>query len=165
MRKAHRPNIGGDIVSARPLDRRGFLQTAATLLAAIPFLGFFGNSPLKLRLGFYQKAWLCRDLSASPITVYKMVPLPGRTYAKADAPHMANKIFPSIDAARARRQHAEFLYGLKKIDLPRSLVNGMDEYSLFCNRKDFDQRVRSDQHHWQRLGVDVNAVFSVVRNA
>jgi hypothetical protein len=41
----------------------------------------------------------------------------------------------------------------------------MDQYTLFCHRKDFDQRVRRDLHHWQALGVDVNAVFGVVANA
>jgi hypothetical protein len=30
-----------------------------------------------------------------------MVPLPGRKYDKAELRHMANKIFPSIEAARA----------------------------------------------------------------
>jgi hypothetical protein len=79
--------------------------------------------------------------------------------------HMANKIFPSIAAARARRPHRGFLYGLKSVPLPRSLINGMDQYALFCNRKDFDQRVRADRHHWQRLGVDVDTVFGIVKNA
>jgi hypothetical protein len=162
MREAHTPNIHG--ISSEPLDRRGFLQTAATLLAAIPFLGFFGNSPFKLRLGFYQKAWLCRDFSASPITVYKMVPLPGVKYDNAEIRHMANKIFPSIDAARARRPHRGFVYGLKAVPLPRALTCGMDESALFCSRKDFDQRVRKDRRHWQNLGVDADAVFGTVMN-
>jgi hypothetical protein len=93
-----------------------------------------------------------------------MVPLPGRKYGKAETSHMANKIFPSMEAARARRPHAGFVYGLKTVPLPPSLVKGLDAYSLFCNRKDFDQRVRRDLHHWQSLGLDVNAVFGVVSN-
>jgi len=51
------------------------------------------------------------------------------------------------------------------VPLPRSMVNGMDQYTLFCHRKDFDQRVGRDLHHWQSLGVDVNAVFGVVASA
>jgi hypothetical protein len=156
---------GMDGVGGQPIDRRGFLQAAAKFLAVIPFFGFVGNSPIKLGLGFYQKAWQHRDFSAGLITVYKMVPLPGLKYAKADAPHMANKIFPSIDAARARRPHKAFIYGLKRIDLPRTLVNGMGRYPLFCGRKDLDARVASDRRHWRRLGVDMDTVFSVIRNA
>jgi hypothetical protein len=166
MRQAHRPNIRGiDGVSGQPLDRRGFLQTAAKLLVTIPFFGFFSSSLLKSHVDLFQKARLCRDSSPDPVTVYKMVPLTGVKYDNAEIRHMANKIFPSIAAARARRPHRGFLYGLKVVPLPASLVNGMDGYTLFCNRKDFDRRVRTDQHHWQRLGVDVNAVLSVVKNA
>jgi hypothetical protein len=94
-----------------------------------------------------------------------MVPLPGLKYGKAEMRHMANKVFASIEAARARRPHKGFLYGLKPVPLPASLVNGMNHYALFCNRKDFDQRVRTDRHHWQHLGIDVSAVFDTVKNA
>jgi hypothetical protein len=147
------------------VTRREFLATGAKLASAIPILGFLGDPLFQLRLNFYQKAWLRRNLPGDPITVYKMVALPGRTYAKADPKHIANKIFPTIEAARARRQHKAFFYGLKRIDLPRTLVNGMDKYTLFCNRKDFDCRVATDRRHWQRLGVNIDAVFTVVRNA
>ena len=164
--KLYRPNTGSvDGVSGRPLDRRGFLQATAKFLLAVPFLGLFSGSLLRLRPDFHQKAWPQRDVSAGPITVYKMVPLPGLKYGKAEMAHMANKIFPSIEAARARRPHGGFLYGLKTVPLPGSLVGGIDAYTLFCNRKDFDQRVRTDRHHWQRLGVDVDIVFGVIKNA
>jgi len=154
-----------DSIGSEPLNRRHFLRTTAKFLAALPLFGLFGASLLKLRPSFYQKAWLRRDFSANPVTVFKMVPLPGVKYGNAEIRHMANKIFPSIDAARARRQHPGFLYGLKKIVLPRSQTNGMDEYTLFCGRKDLDARVASDRRHWQRLGIDIDQVFSVIRNA
>jgi hypothetical protein len=147
------------------VTRREFLVTGAKIFGCIPLLGFFGRPLFQFRLNFYQRAWRRRDFSAAPVTVFKMVALPGQTYSKADAPHMANKVFPSIEAARARRQHKAFLYGLKRIELPRSLVNGMDGDTLFCRRNDLDCRVAKDRRHWQRLGVDVDKVFRVVRNA
>jgi hypothetical protein len=147
------------------VTRRVFLTTAATFIGTIPILGLIGRSLLPLRRNSYQQAAARHDLCSDPISVYKMVPLPGIKYDKAEMRHMANKIFPSVAAARARRPHRGFLYGLKPIALPRSLTNGMDQCALFCNRKDFDQRVRADRRHWQRLGVDVDTVFSVVRNA
>jgi hypothetical protein len=157
--KAHGP--AGD----RPVTRREFVTTAAKFLGAIPFLGFFSGRVFGSQIDFYENAWQRRDCSADPVTVYKMVPLPGRKYDKAETRHMANKIFPSIDAARARRPHRGFLYGLKPVPLPRSLVNGMDQQALFCTRKDFDQRVHADRHHWRNLDIDITAVFDVVRNA
>jgi hypothetical protein len=166
MRKTYRPYVtvlrGA---SDQPLDRRGFLQAAAKFLAAIPFLGFFSGSAFASQSDFYEKAWERRDCAADPVTVYKMVPLPGLKYGKAETRHMANKIFPSIEAARARRPHGGFLYGLKAVPLPRPLINGMDEQTLFYNRKDFDQRVHADRHHWRDLDIDTTAVFDVVRNA
>jgi hypothetical protein len=147
------------------VTRREFLATGAKIFGFIPLLGFFSGPQFRFRLNFYQKAWQRRDFSAAPVTVFKMVALPGQTYSKADAPHMANKIFPSLEAARARRQHKAFFYGLKRVELPRSLVNGMDGDTLFCRRKDLDCRVVKDRRHWQRLGVDVEKVFCVVRNA
>jgi hypothetical protein len=134
-------------------------------LGSLSIFGFLRRSFLKLKPDFYEKALQRRDFSGPSATVYKMVPLPGRKYDKAETHHMANKIFPSIEAARARRPHRGFLYALKAVPLPRLLVNGMDQYTLFCNRKDFDQRVRRDLHHWQALGIDTDAVFGVVRNA
>ena len=106
-----------------------------------------------------------RNLDRDPISVYKMVPLPSIKYDNAEMRHMANKIFPSVAAARARRPHRGFIYGLKTVPLPRSLINGTDQNTLFCSRKDFDQRVRADRRHWQRLGIDVDTVFSTVMNA
>ncbi len=148
-----------------PITRREFVATSVSFLGSLSLLGFLGRSFLKPQSDFYEKALQNRDFSGASATVYKMVPLPGHRYDRADISHMANKIFPSIEAARARRPHRGFLYGLKAVPLPRPLVNGMDEYTLFCHRKDFDQRVRRDLHHWQNLGLDVNAVFGVVRNA
>jgi hypothetical protein len=166
MRKTYRPYTGAiDGVSDRPLDRRGFLQAAAKFLAAIPFLGFFSGSVFGSQPDFYENAWQRRDCAADPVIVYKMVPLPGCKYDKAEVRHMAHKIFPSIDAARARRPHRGFLYGLKAVPLQRPLVNGMDEHALFCGRKDFDQRVHADRHHWRNLDIDITAVFDVVRDA
>jgi hypothetical protein len=146
------------------VTRRGFLVTGVSFLGSLSMFGLLNRSFLKSQPSFYKKALQNRDFSGSPATVYKMVPLPNHKYDKADINHMANKIFPSIEAARARRPHHGFVYGLKTVPLPRSLVNGMDQYALFCHRKDFDQRVRRDLHHWQSLGVDVNAVFGVVAN-
>jgi hypothetical protein len=157
--KAHGP-AGNEEVT-----RREFLTTGAKIVGLIPLLGFFTGSLFQLRLNFYQKAMLRRNLAGEPITVYKMVPLPGRRYAKADPKHMANKTFPSIDAARARRQHAAFFYGLKRIDLPRTVVNGHDKYTLFCGRNDWDVRVAKDRRHWQKLGINLNSVSNTVRNA
>ena len=148
----------------RPVTRREFVATAAQFLAAIPFFGFFSRSAFGFQADFYEDAWQRRDCAADPVTVYKMVPLPGCKYDKAETRHMANKIFPSIEAARARRPHRGFLYGLKPVPLPRSLVNGMDRDALFCSRKDFDQRVNTDRHHWRNLDIDTTAVFDVVRN-
>jgi hypothetical protein len=147
-----------------PVTRREFVTTAAKFLGAIPFLGFFSNSVFGSQPDFYEKAWERRDCAADPVTVYKMVPLPGLKYGKAETRHMANKIFPSIEAARARRPHGGFLYGLKTVPLPRPLINGMDGQALFCGRKDFDQRVHADHHHWRDLDIDTTAVFNVVRN-
>lgn len=147
------------------INRRQFLYAGFGLFGVGSLLAFLRVPQLSPRSNFYQKALARRDLSGGPITVYKMVPLPGREYAKADAPHMANKLFPSIEAARARRQHKAFFYGLKRLDLPRSLVNGMDGDTLFCSRKDLDCRVAKDRRHWQRLGIDVEAVFRMMRNA
>ena len=148
-----------------PVTRREFFSTAAKFFCAIPFVGFFNGSVFGSQSDFYEKAWQRRDCSADPVTVYKMVPLPHRRYDKAEARHMANKIFPSLGAARAHRPHRGFLYGLKPVPLPPVLVNGMDVDTLFCGRKDFDQRVRTDQHHWHSLGVDIDGVFDLVRNA
>jgi hypothetical protein len=134
-------------------------------LGSLSIVGLLRRSLFKLQPDFYVKALQRRDFSGISATVYKMVPLPGRKYDKAETNHMANKIFPSIEAARARRPHRGFLYGLKAVPLPRPLVNGMDQYTLFCHRKDFDQRVRRDLHHWQALGVEVSAVFDVIRSA
>ena len=147
------------------VTRREFLTAGAKILGLASLIGFVGRSVFQFGRNFYQKAWLRRNLTAGSVTVYKMVALPGRTYAKCDPKHMANKIFPSIEAARARRQHAAFLYGLKRIDLPSALVNGMDQRALFCGRKDLDVRVATDRRHWQRLGIDIDAVFHVVRDA
>ena len=147
-----------------PVTRREFVATAAKLLAAIPFLGFFSGSAFGAQPDSYESAWQRRDCSADPVTVYKMVPLPGYKYGKAEARHMANKIFPSIEAARAHRPHRGFVYGLKAVPVPRPLVNGMDQCALFCGRKDFDQRVHADRYHWQSLDIDITAVFDVVRD-
>lgn len=148
-----------------PLSRREFVASAVGLPGSFSVFALLKRSLFRPEPGFYEKALQHRDFSGPFATVYKMVPLPGRKYDKAETNHMANKIFPSIDAARARRPHRGFVYGLKAVPLPRSLVNGMDQYTLFCHRKDFDQRVRRDLHHWQALGVDVTAVFGVIANA
>jgi hypothetical protein len=147
------------------ITRREFVATGVGFLGSLSIFGLLRQSYLKSQPNFYEKALQGRDFFGAPATVYKMVPLPGHKYDKAEMNHMANKIFPSIEAARARRPHRGFVYGLKAVPLPRSLINGMDQYTLFCHRKDFDQRVRRDLHHWQNLGVDVNAVFGVVANA
>jgi len=147
------------------VTRREFLATSISFLGSISILGLLKQSFLKSSPSFYEKALQGRDFSGASATVYKMVPLPGRKYNRAEVSHMANKVFPSIEAARARRPHPGFLYALKAVPLPRTLVNGMDEHALFCHRKDFDQRVRRDLHHWQNLGLDVNAVFGVVSSA
>jgi hypothetical protein len=147
------------------VTRREFIATSAGFLGSLSVLGLLSRSFLKPQPDFYERALRGRDFSGTPATVYKMVPLPGRKYDRAETNHMANKIFPSIEAARVRRPHRGFMYGLKAVSLPRPLVNGMDQYALFCHRKDFDQRVRRDKHHWQNLGVDVNAVFGVVSSA
>ena len=154
--KTHGPAGNKDVT------RREFLSTGLTFLGAIPLLGFFGG----LLLRPTRSSWL-KTLNSSDgvVTVYKMVPLPGIKYDKAEICHMANKIFPSIAAAHAHRPHRGFLYGLKAVPLPRSLVNDTNGNVLFCGRKDFDQRVRTDQHLWRHLGVDVAAVFSIVKNA
>jgi hypothetical protein len=150
-----------------PVTRREFVATSIGFLGSLSIFGLLSRSFLKLKLkpDFYDKALQRRDFSGPSATVYKMVPLPGHKYDKAELRHMANKIFPSIEAARARRPHRGFLYGLRAVPLPCSLVNGMDQHKLFCHRKDFDQRVRRDLHHWQALGIDTAAVFGVVRNA
>ena len=147
------------------VTRRKFLATGVGLFGSLSIFGLLRRSFLKPQAGFYTKALQNRNFSGPSTTVYKMVPLPGHKYDKAETSHMANKVFPSIEAARARRPHRGFVYGLKAVPLPRSMVNGMDQYTLFCHRKDFDQRVRRDLHHWQSLGVDVNAVFGVVASA
>ncbi len=147
------------------INRRQFLYTGFGLFGVGSLLAFLRLPQLSLQSNFYQRALARRDFSGGPIPVYKMVPLPGIKYGNAERRHMANKIFPSVAAARAQRPHRGFLYGLKPVPLPATLVNGMDGYTLFCNRNDFDQRVRTDRHHWQRLGVGVNAVFGVVKNA
>ena len=144
------------------VTRREFLAKGTKLLGFVPLLGLFSGSLFRLRPDFYKKAWPGRDFSADLVTVYKMVPLSGLKYGKAEAHHMANKIFPSIDAARACRPHKGFLYGLKAVPLPGALVNGVDGAALFCGRKDLDQRIRTDRHHWQHLGVDIDTVFGVV---
>ncbi len=147
------------------INRRQFLYTVFGLFGAGSLLAFLRLPQLSLQSNFYQRASARRDLSGAPITVYKMVPLPGIKYGNAERRHMANKIFASIEAARAHRPHRGFLYGLKPVLLPAALVNGMDQHTLFCTRKDFDQRVRTDQRHWQRLGIGMNAVFDIVMNA
>jgi hypothetical protein len=147
-----------------PVTRREFVATGVSFLGFLSVFGLLKRSLFRPEPGFYEKALQHRDFSGSSVTVYKMLPLPGRKYDNAELRHMANKIFPSIDAARARRPHRGFIYGLRAVPLPPSLVNGMDQYTLFCHRKDFDQRVRRDLHHWQALGVNVNAVFGVVAN-
>jgi hypothetical protein len=147
------------------VTRRKFLATGVSLLGSLSIFGLLRLPFLKPQAGFYTKALQNRNFSGASTTVYKMVPLPGHKYDKAETNHMANKVFPSIEAARARRPHRGFVYGLKAVPLPRSMVNGMDQYTLFCHRKDFDQRVGRDLHHWQSLGVDVNAVFGVVASA
>jgi hypothetical protein len=149
----------------REVNRRQFLSLLGSAFGASALFGLFGRAPAPVRSNFYRRAWRQRDFNGEPITVYKMVALPGRKYAKADGPHMANKIFPSLEAARARRQHQAFVYGLKRIELPRPLVNGMDRDTLFCGRKDLDCRVAKDRRHWQRLGVDIEVVFRMVRDA
>jgi hypothetical protein len=147
------------------INRRQFLYTGFGLFGVGSLLAFLRLPQFSLRSDFYQKALARRDLNSGPITVYKMVPLPGIKYGNAERRHMANKIFANIEAARAHRPHRGFLYGLKPIPLPAALVNGMDQCTLFYSRKDFDQRVRTDQRHWQRLGIGVNAVFDTVKNA
>lgn len=147
-------------------DRRKFLRGGL-------FLGFSLMSGLLGRalvatgqpLNFYERAMLRRNLGGPPIKVYKMVPLSGRHYSPTDLRHMTNKIFPSIDAARARRQHKAFFYGLREIHLPRPLVNGMDHYTLFCGRKDWDVRGPIDARHWRRLGINISTARNVIRNA
>jgi hypothetical protein len=157
--KAHGP------AGEREISRRDFVATSVGFLGSLFVLGLLRRSFLKPKPDFYTKALQNRDFSGGSATAYKMVPLPGHKYDKAETSHMANKIFPSIEAARARCPHRGFQYALKAVPLPRSLVNGMDEYTLFCHRKDFDRRVRRDLHHWQNLGLDVNAVFGVVATA
>ncbi len=149
----------------QPTNRRQFLYSLGSLFSAGTLLGLFGGPLFQLRHNSYQKALLRRSLTGGPITVYKMVPLPGVRYNKAETRHMANKIFPSIEAAKSHRPHRGFLYGLKPIHLAAAVVNGRDAYALFGNRKDFDQRVLSDRLHWQRLGIKQSAVFGIVKNA
>jgi hypothetical protein len=147
------------------VNRRQFLYSFTSLAGIGGLLAFFGPTRFAVRLNFYQKALLRRDYTAGPVVVYKMVPLPDQEYSKADPKHMANKIFPTVEAARARRQHKAFFYGLKPVPLPRTLINGMDKYTLFCNRSDFDYRVAKDRRHWQKLGIKLDSVFNVVRSA
>jgi hypothetical protein len=84
------------------VNRRRFLR-GVSLLGIASVFGLLRTSltHAQLRLNFYQKAWARRNFTAKPIIVYKMVALPDRRYCNADLGHMANKVFPSIEAARA----------------------------------------------------------------
>src|SRR5208282_5965949 len=88
------------------VTRRKFLATGVGLLGSLSIFGLLRRPFLKPV--FYTKALQNRDFSGASATVYKMVPLPGHKYDKAETRHMANKIFPSIEAARARRPHRGF---------------------------------------------------------
>jgi hypothetical protein len=156
--KAHGPTEGKDVT------RREFLASGAQYLGFIS-LGVFGSSLFRSAHSSQQKSGRNLNSPDEVVTVYKMVPLPRIKYDKAEINHMANKIFPSIAAAHAHRPHRGFLYGLKAVPLPNLLVVGTNQNTLFCGRKDFDQRVRTDRRYWQHLGVDTDAVFGVVKNA
>jgi hypothetical protein len=149
----------------KEVTRREFLANGVQFLGLIPLLGFFGSFLFRPTHSSLQRLGRSLDSPDDVLTVYKMVPLLGIKYNKAEIGHMANKIFPSIEAAHAHRPHRGFLYGLKAVPLPNSIVGGMDKDTLFYNRKDFDQRVLSDKHYWQRLGVNVSVIFGVVKNA
>jgi hypothetical protein len=149
------------------ITRRRFLYTGASLFGLTILGGFIGRSLLAVPAisNFYTRALSDRNLAGPAITVYKMVPLAGCRYAKADVTHMASKIFPNIEAARARRQHARFFYGLKSVTLTAAQVNGMDAWKLFCGRKDWDARVAGDVTHWQRLGINTTTIWRAVQRA
>lgn len=157
--KAHGPTVSKEVT------RREFLASGVQYLSFIPLLGFFRSSLFRPSHSSLQKLGRNLDSPDDVVTVYKMAPLAGTKYGKAEMNHMANKIFPSIKAAKAHRPHKGFLYGLKAVPLPASLISGMDKYALFGSRKDFDRRVLSDRQHWQLLGIRTNAIFSIVKNA
>ncbi len=144
------------------ITRRKFLCRAGTLLGFSVAGAFIIRRLFPVAPASYNKGPKQRDFSAAPITVYKMVPLPGYRYYNADRGHMANKIFPSIEAARARRQHPAFFYGLKQVELAPSLVNRVGASDFFGGRKDMDVRVAADRRHCQKLGIDVDNIFEVV---
>lgn len=159
--QAHPANTG----SKPRISRRTFVRCLGVLTVGTLATHSLVRQAFAVAGDWYRRALLTRNFNAARITVYKMVPLPGYRYSKADLAHMANKIFPTPEAALARRQHATFFYGLKAVSLPRSAVNGLNRQILFLTRKDFDARGKTDRRHWTRLGISVDTAFQIVRNA
>jgi hypothetical protein len=158
----HKPHRA---IQRRELTRRTFLRSLGVLAVGAVAVNAWVRRALATAGDWYQRVMMLRDFSGPAVTVYKMVPLAGRRYSRADLGHMANKIFPTAEAALARRQHALFFYGLKAVELPRSAVNGFDKWILFLKRKDFDARGHTDRRHWTRLGISVDTAFQFVRDA
>jgi hypothetical protein len=145
------------------LSRRHFLRKAASLLGLFSVSGFVVHQFFTAKPKLHQNTSPSNDAPPELLTVYKMVPLRGREYMNAARHHMANKIFPSIEAARARRPHRGFFYGLKPVRLPSALVNNIDVRKLFNGRKDLDLRVVSDRLYCEKLGVEISSIFEIVK--
>jgi hypothetical protein len=122
--------------SKPPLSRRAFVRSAGVLVVGLVAINSVVRHALAAAGDWYRRVMRLRNFSGPAVTVYKMAPLPGCRYSKADLAHMTNKIFPSPEAALARRQHAMFFYGLKAVSLPRSATNGFDGRVLFLSRKE-----------------------------
>jgi hypothetical protein len=147
------------------VTRRAFVRTLGVLSSGALLTNWMIRRALAAAGDWYRRALLTRNFSGSAVVVYKMVPLSGCRYSKADLAHMENKIFPTPEAALARRTHAMQFFGLKPVSIPRAMTNGLGQQVLFLKRKDFDARGKRDRQHWTKLGVSVDNVFLIVRTA
>jgi hypothetical protein len=157
-------NISSAATSKPSVSRRAFIRALGFVGTGIVLTHWLVRRALAAAGDWYRRALLQRDFNGPAVTVYKMVPLSGVRYSKADLAHMEHKIFPSIEAARRCRTHQAFFYGLKAVQLPRSATNGLAKQPLFLTRKAFEPRGRIDRRHWTRLGVSVDNIVSLVRN-
>jgi hypothetical protein len=100
------------------------------------------------------------SLVATREQIWRVRPIPGIKYSRADLAHFRYKIYPSVAAAKGRLPHRGLRYQVERFDM--ALPDTVTIHALFGGRKDLDFRVASDVKYVQGLGLDAEVVAGLV---
>lgn len=132
-------------IDQKPFTRRTFVRTLGA------FLGL-------LFVPLHQ--WIGRGLLSQ--TVFRMLPVPGIRYSRADWNHMKNRLFSSRRALVDELPHRGFIFAVEEKPV---LLSRAELDQLFSGRASLDNRRVQDRFAHGRILAAVGSADSAFRSA